>query len=187
MEADTLERLTALEGWFTPEEGERLGDLARSVRADHAIIELGSYAGRSSCWMAASEPDAHITCIDPWFPWDHPDYPEITDGGLEAFRRNVAGGGWGASITPLRSTSAEVAGMWLQPVGLVFIDTIHDLEHAMTDFADWAPHVTAGGVIAFHDDSAAFPGIGEAVRVVLAFGWEDLGLVGSLHSVGKPR
>lgn len=57
------------QGLVEVEEGEKLAELASQVTANHAIVEVGSHTGLSSCWIAAGSRDgngAHITCIDPW-------------------------------------------------------------------------------------------------------------------------
>lgn len=62
-------------------------------------------------------------------------------------------------MTPIRTTSTELARIWVQPVGLLFVDAVHEYDAVMADVAAWAPHLARGAVIAFHDwtDDPAHP------------------------------
>jgi predicted O-methyltransferase YrrM len=46
------------QGLVEVEEVEKLAELASQVTANHAIVEVGSHTGLSSCWMAAGSRDS---------------------------------------------------------------------------------------------------------------------------------
>ena len=47
--------------------------------------------------------------------------------------------------------SAQVAGLWRTPLGMLFIDGGHTDAAAQADYANWSPWVTRGGALAIHD------------------------------------
>jgi hypothetical protein len=175
------------QGLIGPEEGRRLAEIAATVPEDHAIVEIGSHTGLSSCWLALGSRlgnGAHVTCVDPY----PPPRPESLDdpwdlgpeGVLERFKSNVAGTtqdvprqSYWSSITMLRTTSEEAAALWVQPVGLLFVDAIHTEAGVLADWTAWSPHVV--GVAAFHDFGDAYPGCRRGIeRIASAEEWIDV-------------
>ncbi|HEY6568541.1 MAG TPA: class I SAM-dependent methyltransferase [Actinomycetota bacterium] len=140
-------------------EGLRLAQLASDVPQYQAIVEIGTHTGLSTCWMAEGSErgrGAHITAVDPWAPprpgtQDDPFGLVDGDGVYRQFAKNLADEHHWGTVTPLRARSIEAAGLWVQPVGLVFIDAIHEYDAVRRDYLAWEPHVPVGGWIAFHD------------------------------------
>jgi Methyltransferase domain len=60
-------------------------------------------------------------------------------------------------------------------VPLLFIDASHKREATIATFEAWEPAVAAGGAVAFHDYTPAWPGVMEAV--------DALGLEGEKYGV----
>lgn len=163
-----------IEGWFTEAEGSRLSSLALEVPADEAIVEVGTYRGRSACWMAAMGPAAQIFCVDPWAA----DWADS----LPIFMANVNQGGWFNRVTPLRGEAVEVARIWVKPVGLLFLDAVHEYEPTLRDFDAWSGFVQPGAYVAFHDDQPMWPGVQQVVTESIASGsWDDVDHVESLR------
>lgn len=183
------------QGLIVAEEGQALAELASKVPATQAIVEIGSHTGLSSCWLAAGSREgngAHITCVDPWGPprpksRDDP-FDLGGDGALERFQSNVAGTtqdvdreDYGDLITPLRARSVDAARMWVQPIGLLFIDAIHERWAVLQDYEAWHSHIAAGGVLAMHDYGQSYPGCKAAIDEIAATSaWRQTDLVGSL-------
>jgi len=150
--------LRSIKGLVAPEEARVLGLMASQVRDDHAVVEVGSHRGLSSCWLIAGSRagnGAHVTCIDPWMGWEMPDaQPDATwadDGAFDRWKRNVASiGGW-PWVTPLRSTAVAVAAQWAQPVGLFFHDAGHGYDDVVDDYRAWLPYLVPGAWVAVHD------------------------------------
>lgn len=164
----------AIDGWFTEAEGDRLAALALMVPDYRAIVEVGTYKGRSTCWMADANPEAHIFCVDPW--------AEAWGEALPIFLHNVAQGGWADRITPLRGSAVDIARIWIAPVGLLFLDAVHEYEPTLRDFVAWAPFVPPGGYVAFHDCEAVWPGVQQVVAEALTTGeWDDVDQTESLR------
>lgn len=192
---DTRAWLENTHGLIEAEEGVRLAELAADVPAAEAIVEIGSHTGLSACWMAAGSRDgfgAHITCIDPWGEprpnsLDDP-FDLGAEGVLARFMSNVAGTtqevpreDYSDLITPLRVRSVRAAMMWVQPIGLLFIDAIHERWAVDQDYRAWEPHIAKDGVLALHDYGDSYPGCKAAIEGIEANGgWVRTDLVGSL-------
>lgn len=157
--------LANTQGLIEVEEGERLAQLAAEVPANRAIVEIGTHTGLSTCWMAAGSRagnGAHIIAVDP-YPEPRPDSRDDPwelgpQGVIDRMLANIAGRtqwtsreDYGDLITPLRLTSLEAAKAWLMPIGLVFIDAQHGYGDVCDDANAWAPKVSPGGWVAFHD------------------------------------
>lgn len=159
----------------------RLSTLAGQVDVRHAIVEMGSYRGRTAGWLAlgaAQGNGAHITCIDPWDTIvDTPDedYVKVEkaygDGRYASayaeFSAHATRAGLWGRITPLEAQAGDVAAVWKQPVGLLYHDALHTLEAVEADLRAWAPFVVSGGWVACHDLGNVHFGVEEGASRVL--------------------
>lgn len=192
----TLEVIRGIGGWFSEREGARLAELAAGVPPGQEIVEVGSYLGRSSCWMAASvAAGVRVTCVDPWLgprpgregtddPWDL----KTGDAWLAKFTENVRACGVEDRVVPVRATSAEAAAAWDgRPVGLLFVDAVHEYDSILEDFTLWSPHIAPGGWLALHDYSHGFPDTARVVgRHILPTGeWEAAPLAETLWTARR--
>jgi predicted O-methyltransferase YrrM len=50
--AEILALVETIDGWLTPKEGQLLYDLARRAPGRGAIVEIGSWKGKSTIWLA---------------------------------------------------------------------------------------------------------------------------------------
>jgi len=148
--------LAKLEGLVSEEVGLRLADLAASVPEESAIVEIGSYKGRSSCYLAEGARvglGALIYCIEAW------DSPGNVSGRFRyadratrlAFEQQVESMGLTDRITAIQGFSHEVVRRWRRQIGLLFIDGSHRYEDVRADFEAWAPYIVPGGWLAFDD------------------------------------
>jgi hypothetical protein len=190
------------QGLIEPDEGRQLARLAAIVDDDLAIVEIGSHTGLSSCWLAAgsrSGNGAQVFCIDPWGeprpgslddPWNLG-----ANGVLERFKENILGTtqwtereSYWDLVTPLRTTSSQAARMWIKPVGLLFVDAIHEELPVLTDWESWKRHLVApGGWVAFHDFDDSYPGCKRAIEKIAADeDWRNIYVTGSLWTAQLP-
>lgn len=189
------------QGLIEPDEGRRLAELAAHVDPETAIVELGSHTGLSSLWLAAgsrSGEGTHVFCIDPWGeprPGSLDDPWELgPEGVLERFRSNISGTtqwtereSYWDIVTPLRTTSSEAARMWLKPIGLLFVDAIHEELPVLTDWENWRPHMAPQAWAAFHDFGESYPGCKRAIEKIAADeDWRDVEVTGSLWTARLP-
>jgi MMP 1-O-methyltransferase len=135
--------ISDIPGWLTDEEGEALFDLARECTGKGAIVEIGSWKGKSTvCLGLGSQAGAsvRIYAIDP-----HADYR------FGDFKTNVERAGIAELVTPIPSLSQPAADDFHEPIELLFVDGSHDYDLVLEDFQKWVPKVVEGGWVAFHD------------------------------------
>lgn len=130
-------------GWLTDEEGEALYELARACTGKGAIVEIGSWKGKSTvCLGLGSEAGASVPvyAVDP-----HADYR------FGDFKNNVERAGIQELVRPVASLSQAAADDFDEPIELLFVDGSHEYDLVLEDFEKWVPKVVDGGWVAFHD------------------------------------
>jgi predicted O-methyltransferase YrrM len=148
---DVRELTSTVDGWLFQHEGPLLYELARRCTGRGAIVEIGSWKGKSTIWLArgaAAGAGVPVYAVDP-----HTGSPEHgTDvWTLPEFERNIERAGVGDRVTPIVAISSEAASDFSQPIELLFIDGAHDVGSVRHDLDAWTPKVIEGGVIALHD------------------------------------
>lgn len=184
-------------GYLEPWEGQALYALATQTPAAAAIVELGSYKGRSTICLASS--GRWVLAVDTFAgepelaenPVAHADHVAGTY--EEAFDANVERWGCAENVTKHRGDThgggAEDAFRALDavsaPVWLVFVDAAHDYESVKADAAWWGPVLQPGGVMAF--DDASHDPVHQVIEEFLAEGWERVGQWGAVRAIRKAR
>ncbi|MGI9538610.1 MAG: class I SAM-dependent methyltransferase, partial [Miltoncostaeaceae bacterium] len=162
---DVRDRVADVEGWLTDGEGALLYELARGNRGG-AIVEIGSWKGRSTIWLAEGSRagrGAVVVAIDPHTgSEEHRADGEVVDTFSE-FRTNLAMAGVEEVVRPERAMSVDAAARVDEPVGLLFIDGAHDRDSVLADIDAWFPKLAPHGMIAFHDVTASWPGVARAI------------------------
>lgn len=159
----------SLEGLLAIQETQFLYNLATTA---HRVVEIGSFRGKSCVLMlegakAAGNTSLHITCIDPHEPTH---FGSFTSDDNTAFEQTIAARNFTARVTHLRMRSSEAmphfqASNHNTPIDILWVDGDHSYEGAKQDFADWAPLVKPGGIVAAHDTYRdRFPGVLRAWR-----------------------
>jgi predicted O-methyltransferase YrrM len=165
---DWRDHAVAARGFMPPEEGDALYAAGRAAAAavpGAPFIEVGSYCGRSTIWLAAAAREAgtvvfavdhHRGSEENQPGWEHHDPAVVDDDGgridtLPFFRRALLEAGLERYAIAVVGESPVVAAYWSTPAALVFIDGGHGVEPAKADYAGWAHHVARGGVLAIHD------------------------------------
>lgn len=70
---------------------------------------------------------------------------------------------------------------WQGPIGLLFIDGLHDYTNVARDFHHFLPWLASGAYVAFHDYADYYPGVKAFVHELLARGdFESVQCVRSL-------
>ena len=128
-----------------------------------SVVEIGSYCGKSTVVFGMTarvlHPDAKVYAIDP-HQGELSVGDEIVPGEptFKQFQRNMAAAGLEQVVVPIRKRSTDVR--WNLPIGLLFVDGLHDYLSVSRDFAHFAPWVVPGGLVAFHDyGKRDFPGV----------------------------
>ena len=150
------------------EEGDALHEAAVAAAAtvpSAPFVEIGSYCGRSTIWLAAAARetgtvvfavDHHRGSEENQAGWEHHD-SSLVDARtgemdtLPRFRDTIRASGLEDRVVAMVGQSPVIARYWAMPAALVFIDGGHGVEPARADYAGWAPHVAVGGTLAIHD------------------------------------
>jgi hypothetical protein len=171
--------LEDVRGLITTEVGDALRALAAAVPADQAIVELGSFKGMSTAYLATGARDGHGAPVFAVDPWDLPGNPYGKHGYSapivrEEFERQLRGLRLWSRVTPLRAFSTQAAAEWDGPkVGLLFVDADHSEKAVRADIAAWQPHLAVGHVIACDDlDTPRNPGVRVVVEELVAAGYQ---------------
>jgi len=164
-----------VEGYFHRDEGRLLFETAVSALThfpDHAIVELGSYCGKSTVILGKAVQwhggHSKVYAIDPhegemMFPEGLQRHPST----LSRFMKNIDLCGVVAAVKLIQKRSFEVA--WDKPIGLLFIDALHDYENVSRDFKHFSGSIVGGGRVAFHDyELNDHPGVTRRVNELLA-------------------
>jgi predicted O-methyltransferase YrrM len=160
-EAERARQKAALvEGWLSDAQGRALFRAAADTRGRGAIVEIGSWKGRSTTWLASGARLAGHG-VDP-----HRRSREYPEAETEAeFLANLARNGLAAVVEPLVMTSDDAAARIAGPVELLFIDGDHSYEAVRRDAELWLPRLIDGGTVMFHDvATAAYSGPRRVVR-----------------------
>jgi MMP 1-O-methyltransferase len=173
-----------LDGWLSAAEAEALLELATETPGDGAVVEVGSFAGKSLVILAAGtrlHGPARVVSIDPHGgSGEHqPGAANARDGywsgdagridTLPTLRRNLAACGLEGAVEVVVSTSDAAAAEWSGPIRVLFVDGNHDYAQVVRDLRSWTPHVIEGGAVALHDyGAAAWPGVSQAADEWLA-------------------
>ena len=165
MDPQLLRAAEAASGFMPPAEGLALFDAAARYSPVGPVLEIGSYCGKSTIYLAAAARaagqlvvtvDHHRGSEEHQPGWEYHD-PALVDAAtgrldtLPALRATLAAAGLEESVVVIVGRSADVARLWATPLGLVFIDGGHTEAAAVTDYESWAPRVAPGGALAIHD------------------------------------
>ena len=148
-----------IDGFLSVFEGAFLFRCAKEVPPGGVVVEIGSYKGRSSCFIASGLSEgATLWCIDT-FESDSVDIRKKEDT-FEEFERNMKP--FGQKVKFIRGRSEEIAKHWNSEIDFLWIDGDHSFEGCARDIELWVPYVKSGGKVAFHDYPNA-PGVKKAV------------------------
>ncbi len=153
--------------------------LAKELGESAKALEIGSYLGASSCYIAAAlaSKDGHLFCVD---TWENQTMPEGEKDTLNEFKNNTKA--VADRITTIRKNSQElVPSDFLEsPLSLVFIDGDHSYQGAKNDYEKANSWIVGGGILAFHD-CICFEGVARTIGEALATGnWKFGGQVDNL-------
>jgi len=154
--------MSKLEGFLYEMQGFTLMVLAEQGPGAGAIVEIGSFKGKSTGWLAKGTKKASrekVFAIDaftgspehqPGMGCEDHDIARIGTT-LEAFKRNIAAVGVDDYVETIVAKSEIAAATWQGPIRLLFIDADHSYEASKLDFDLWSPHVVRGGLVCLHD------------------------------------
>ncbi|CAN5576493.1 class I SAM-dependent methyltransferase [soil metagenome] len=211
MKVDWRDHALRATGFMPADEGDalhRAATVAAAAVPGRPIVEIGSYCGRSTIWLAAAAHgadtvvfavDHHRGSEENQAGWEHHD-ASVVDGRtglmdtLPVFRRAVFEAGLESSVVAVVGASPLVAGALDGfTAAMVFIDGGHGVEPATADYEAWAPKVAIGGSLAIHDVFAdpadgGRPPYERIYRPALASGrFRETSVTGSLRVLERVR
>jgi predicted O-methyltransferase YrrM len=148
-----------------PGEGLALYAAARAAVPYGPLLEVGTYCGKSTLYLAAAAREAggvvvtvdhHRGSEENQPGWEYHDASLVDPHAgrldtLPALRRTLHDAGVEDIVVPVVGDSGVVARLWSTPVGMVFIDGGHTEAAAQRDYACWSPKIVPGGTLAIHD------------------------------------
>ena len=169
--------------WTSKAELYALYDLGLQCPPRALALEIGSYLGASTCYLAAglSHGGGRLICVD---TWQNQTMPEGERSTFEEFSANTRG--VADMITPIRKRSDELCAADVHsPIALAFIDGDHSYHAVKEDFERIVPMLAPDGIIAFHD-AISYGGVSRVIGEALASGhWLAAGHVQNLFWI-KP-
>ena len=173
-----------IEGWLTEAQAARLRAAASRPRPDGAVVEIGSFRGRSTVVLAQAA--GAVIAIDPHAGSDRgPQEIEAEasrgDADHEAFLSNLVAAGVADRVRHVRKFSSDAHGDVAGPLSLLYVDGAHRFAPARADLAGWGGRVRPGGTMLVHD---AFSSIGVTLALLFVCAgsrrWRYVGRTGSL-------
>jgi MMP 1-O-methyltransferase len=190
----------AAKGFMPPAEGEALCSAAAAYAAAGPIVEIGTYCGKSTIYLAAVAEqtgqvvvtvDHHRGSEENQPGWEYHDTSLVDPAvglldTLPSFRSTLAATGLESHVIAIVGKSAQVAKLWQHPIGLLFIDGGHTEAAAQADYEGWAPGIVRGGALAIHD---VFPNPADGgrppynvyLRALAAGAFKEVSVTGSLR------
>lgn len=142
---DENRRWRAINGWLLPEAAEALFHHAGEASTDGQVVEIGSFAGKSTVCIARSlaqrSGSSRMTAIDVGFQ------AEFEDSLMEF--------GVADRVDRIEKPSLDAAINWSRPISFLYIDALHDKAYAYADFLVWDLMVQPDAIVAL-DDTAGF-------------------------------
>ena len=166
-----------ISGYLDPAEGYTLMLLAQSGTGKGEIVEIGSFLGLSTCWMAFGAKRGmreKVTAVDHF--QGSPEHQKgrefeskhlLRDGSTyKKFEKNLKLMRLKSWVRPLVADSHEAARDWGRPIRLLFIDGDHSYESSKRDFQDWSGFIVPTGYLALHD-VGVWEGVTKLYREIL--------------------
>jgi hypothetical protein len=166
---DIADRVEALDGWMSPDQGRRLFDAAGRCPADTTIVEIGSFRGKSTVVLATAAPEGvEVVAIDPHAgndrgPQEIEGYAAEAAGDHEVFVANLAAAGVTERVRHVRAFSDAAHDEVSGEIAVLYVDGAHRFGPARADIRDWGDRVSEGGTMLIHD---SFSSVGVTLAIL---------------------
>lgn len=152
--------IAGIAGFLRQDEAHLLCRLASVSGSSGAIVEIGSWEGKSTVCLGIGSLLGSKNCIYAIDPHTGSSEHKKEMGKVNTlinFKKNIVKAGVSKIVTPIVMTSHSAVTKIKEPVSLLFIDGAHDYNSVKQDFLDWYPKVIDDGIVAFHD-TISWPG-----------------------------
>ncbi len=182
---DAWQKANRIPGHLGENEARFLGTLAACSPGSGVIVEIGSLKGKSTVMLASIAARyglGPVVAIDPHTSPAATDVAINNGSTFDEFMNSLRSSGVESQVEVHRSFSQDVAKQWNRPIRLLWIDGDHTYQGTKQDFDGFAPYLSAGAIIAFHDSLNAYEGpITVFVNDVLRS--DKFGPAGFVHSI----
>jgi len=146
-----LREVEATAGWLSRDEALALHRYASEV-VSGAIVEVGSYRGRSTAALSAgARAGVPVFAIEPHEAMSDESTGTFGPEDRAAFYRTMLRTGASRNVRLLNTSSEVLSPGWTAPVSLLFIDGLHDEPSVSRDWRAWRPHLVSGATVVFDD------------------------------------
>jgi hypothetical protein len=182
-----MTHLDGVDGWFSPDQVDRVATAAATVPSGGRIVEIGSFRGRSTIAIARSAADGvEIVAIDPHAgndrgPQEIEGFEEEAAQDHEVFLANLTKADVAERVRHVRRFSHEAHGEVGAPIDVLHIDGAHRFGPARDDIRTWGARVVPGGSMLIHDSfSSVGVTLALAASLLLSGRWRYMGRSRSL-------
>jgi predicted O-methyltransferase YrrM len=162
VEQRTLDLMDTVEGYFHRDEGAVLLETAARAVTEFqgaALVEVGSYCGKSTVALGTAAVSlggkSKVYAIDP-HEGEMSGVGRCPPSELK-FIDTMQRSGLSRSVELIKKRSYQTK---LEvPIGLLFIDGLHDYENSRRDYLHFDRLVVSRGYVVFHDYAGCFPGV----------------------------
>lgn len=152
-------------GWTRYEEAKALARMAHALEGDAVIVEIGSFFGSSTVFLAGSRKlrgAGKVHCVDPFdgsgdsFSVPHYNAIILAFGARpprEHFERNIRTAGLSDWVEVHQGTAEEIATGWTAAIDLLILDGDQSPAGVRAAYEGWSPWLKVGGMIALHNSS----------------------------------
>jgi len=120
---------------------------ANNLKPNSVIVEIGSYLGASSCFLAlgAMNNGSTVYCVDTW------KNQAMSEGERDTYENFLENTKLFPNIVPLRGYSGDIGRTFDRQIDLLFVDGDHSYGGVKIDVQTWSPFLKNESVIIFHD------------------------------------
>ena len=154
-----------VKGFLSDKEAKKLQELFLNVHHLGAVLEIGTYCGKSTLNFAhvAKKINGLVFTVDHHTgSEEHQLGEEYHDedlfdkrlnkfNTLPEFLKNIRSSNLGQFIIPVINKSSEASETFSEFISLLFIDGGHSTEAAFSDYNSWKDKICSGGLLVIHD------------------------------------
>ena len=170
-----------VKGFLDIEEGNFLFQLVKEYSKDGVTVEIGSYCGKSTCYLAAAAKEVSATFISidhhkgseehqlGELYHDSEEYDHVLGriNTFPSFIKNLTDNHLDDFVIPMVTSSKTASKILKDDISLLFIDGSHTFESAEDDFNFWNKKIKKGGIMAIHDIYDSIEEGGQAPKAIM--------------------
>jgi MMP 1-O-methyltransferase len=152
-------------GWTRNDEAVALAEAAYSLGGEAVIVEIGSFFGSSTVFLAGARKlrgSGRVHCVDPFdgsgdsFSVPHYNAIIMAFGARpprEHFEKHVRDAGLSDWVEVHQGKAEEIASDWTAAIDLLVLDGDQSPAGARAAYLNWSPWLKPGGIIALHNSN----------------------------------